>query len=168
MSCEREFNGRRSPENRAVPAAFIASLVAGRNRIFVRMQDTQVKNQWKLCETITMSLIYVREEREKLRYRTDSKRVAGLWTFSTPGSIDWKKFSFIQRCFPSPEIASCRTFSPAAIQLRKLVAAGEIPDAAQACIAVIYCGNCLSDMKRQIVHMNHCSNWKPVLSVLEN
>ena len=34
-------------------------------------------------------------------------------------------------------IASCRTLSPAAVQLRKLVAAGEIPDTAYACIAVI-------------------------------
>ena len=29
-------------------------------------------------------------------------------------------------------------------------------------------GNCLSDMKRQIGHMNHCFNWRPVLSFLEN
>ena len=29
-------------------------------------------------------------------------------------------------------------------------------------------GNCLSDMKRQIGHMNHCFNWQPVLSFLEN
>ncbi len=36
------------------------------------------------------------------------------------------------------KIASCRTFSPAAFQLRKLVAAGEIPDTAYACIAVVY------------------------------
>ena len=28
--------------------------------------------------------------------------------------------------------------------------------------------NCLSDMKRQIGHMNHCFNWQPVLSFLEN
>ncbi len=34
--------------------------------------------------------------------------------------------------------ASCRTLSPAAFQLRKLVAAGEIPDSAYACIAVVY------------------------------
>ena len=34
--------------------------------------------------------------------------------------------------------ASCRTISPAAVQLRKLVAAGEIPDTAYACIAVIH------------------------------
>ena len=34
--------------------------------------------------------------------------------------------------------ASCRTVSPAAVQLRKLVAAGEIPDTAYACIAVIH------------------------------
>ncbi len=34
--------------------------------------------------------------------------------------------------------ASCRTLSPAAFQLRKLVAAGEIPDRAYACIAVVY------------------------------
>ena len=34
--------------------------------------------------------------------------------------------------------ASCRTLSPAAVQLRKLVAAGEIPDTAYACIAVIH------------------------------
>ena len=32
----------------------------------------------------------------------------------------------------------CRTLSPAAVQLRKLVAAGEIPDTAYACIAVIH------------------------------
>ena len=36
------------------------------------------------------------------------------------------------------KIASCRTFSPAAVQLRKLAAAGEIPDTVHACIAVIY------------------------------
>ena len=34
--------------------------------------------------------------------------------------------------------ASCRTFSPAAFQLRKLVAAGEIPDTAYACIAIVH------------------------------
>ena len=34
--------------------------------------------------------------------------------------------------------ASCRTISPAALPLRKLVAAGEIPDTAYACIAVIH------------------------------
>ena len=34
--------------------------------------------------------------------------------------------------------ASCRTVSPAAVQLRKLVAAGEISDTAHACIAVIH------------------------------
>ena len=38
--------------------------------------------------------------------------------------------------------ASCRTISPAAVQLRKLVAAGEIPDTAYACIAVIHFGDC--------------------------
>ena len=39
--------------------------------------------------------------------------------------------------------ASCRTLSPAAFQLRKLVAAGEIPDTAYACIAVIHSGPAL-------------------------
>ena len=34
--------------------------------------------------------------------------------------------------------ASCRTFSPAAFQLRKLVAVGEIPDTAYACIAIVH------------------------------
>ena len=34
--------------------------------------------------------------------------------------------------------ASCRTLSPASIQLNKLVAAGEIPDSAYACITVVY------------------------------
>ena len=33
---------------------------------------------------------------------------------------------------------NCRTLSPAAVQLRKLVAGGEIPNTAHACIAVIY------------------------------
>ncbi len=36
------------------------------------------------------------------------------------------------------KIASCRTLSPASVQLNKLVAAGEIPDSAYACIAVVY------------------------------
>ncbi len=36
------------------------------------------------------------------------------------------------------KIASCRTFSPAAFQLRKLVAGGEIPDSACACISVVH------------------------------
>ena len=36
------------------------------------------------------------------------------------------------------EIASCRTLSPAAVQLRKLVAGGEISETAYACIAVIH------------------------------
>ena len=34
--------------------------------------------------------------------------------------------------------ASCRTFSPAAVQLRKLVAEGGIPETAYVCIAVIH------------------------------
>ena len=49
-----------------------------------------------------------------------------------------KKFRLIPRCSASPKIASCRTLSPAAVQLRKLVAGGEIPNTAHACIAVIY------------------------------
>ena len=36
-----------------------------------------------------------------------------------------------------PKIASCRTFRPAAVQLRKLAAGGEISDIAHVCIAVI-------------------------------
>ena len=90
--------------------------VAGRNRIFVQIQDILVKNHWKLCEIIAMSLISVREKKKKLRYRTDSKHVAGLWRLSPPGSIN--------------------------------------------------CGNCLSDMKRQIGHRNHRFNLQPVLSLI--
>ena len=52
-----------------------------------------------------------------------------------------KKFRLIPRCSASPKIASCRTLSPAAVQLRKLVAGGEIPNTAHACIAVIYSRN---------------------------
>ena len=41
------------------------------------------------------------------------------------------------RCSALPKIASCRTFRPAAVQLRKLAAGGEISDIAHVCIAVI-------------------------------
>ena len=53
------------------------------------------------------------------------------------GGIDSKK-SVPYSDALHPKNASCRTVSPAAVQLRKLVAAGEIPDTAYACIAVIH------------------------------
>lgn len=90
----------------------------GGGRIFVQMQDTLVKNRRKLCKYTATNCTSVLEAKKKLRYRTDSKRIAGLWRLSVPSSIDSE--------------------------------------------------NCLSDMKRQIGHMNHCFNWQPVLSFLEN
>ena len=46
------------------------------------------------------------------------------------------KMSIKKNCDSSFD--SCFPFSPAAVQLRKLVAADEIPDTAHACLAVIY------------------------------
>ena len=62
-------------------------------------------------------------------------------------------------------IASCRTLSPAAVQLRKLVAGGETPDTAYACIAVIHSKNQVDIAMLCIARIASCRTLSPAASI---